>query len=83
MNTEFSKLYAEEGEKWTARQGARMLRLAVVKNVFGQGLISESEAEELLSGCLSPGDESTRIDDSALLNVTFEQAVEATRGPVP
>lgn len=83
MNAEFSEMYARDGDKWTNRQGARMLRLAVVKNVFGQGLISESEAKELLSGCLSPGDESTRIDDSALLNVTFEQAVEATRGPVP
>jgi hypothetical protein len=46
---------------------ARQLRLAVVTNVFEQGLLSEGEARELLMRPLSPGDDSTIYDDSALL----------------
>lgn len=64
---------------WGDRQGARMLRLAVIKNLLGQGAISADDARELLSGCLTPGDETTRVDDSGLLSMTFEEAVEATK----
>ncbi len=59
------------------RKGARFLRIAVVRNVFIQKLITEGEAKELLRGQLSPGDESSRVDDSGLLNVTLEE-VKAT-----
>ena len=46
---------------------ARQLRLAVVTNVFKQGLLDEGAAKELLAGPLVPGDDSTIYDDSALL----------------
>ena len=46
---------------------ARQLRLAVVTNVFEQGLLDEEAARELLARPLSPGDNSTIYDDSALL----------------
>ena len=46
---------------------ARKLRLAVVTNVFDQGLLDEGAARELLARPLSPGDSSTIYDDSALL----------------
>lgn len=46
---------------------ARQLRLAVVTNVFKQGLLDEEDARELLARSLSPGDDSAVYDDSALL----------------
>ena len=46
---------------------ARQLRLAVVTNVFEQGLLSEEEARGLLARPLSPGDDDAIYDDSALL----------------
>lgn len=46
---------------------ARQLRLAVVTNVLEQGLLDEKAARELLAGPLSPGDDSTIYNDSALL----------------
>jgi len=46
---------------------ARKLRLAVIKNVMLQKLITEDEALELLRGPLSPEDDATIVDDSALL----------------
>jgi hypothetical protein len=50
-----------------AQATARKLRLAVIKNVLMQGLITEDDALELLRGALSPEDETTIVDDSALL----------------
>lgn len=64
---------------WSNRQGARMLRFAIVHNVLRQGLIDEADAKELLSGCLTPGDERTRVDDSGLLSMTFNEAEAATK----
>ena len=46
---------------------ARQLRLAVVTNVFDQNLLDEGAARELLARPLSPGDNGTTYDDSALL----------------
>lgn len=46
---------------------ARQLRLAAVTNVLEQSLLDEKAARELLAGPLSPGDDSTIYDDSALL----------------
>ena len=68
---------------WGVRQGARMLRLAVVKNLLGQGQLNAGDAQELLSGCLTPDNESSRIDDSSLLSLTFDEAVEATKDGQP
>ena len=46
---------------------ARQLRLATISNLVGQGILDEPSAKELLSGPLEPGNESTIVDDSALL----------------
>ena len=46
---------------------ARQLRLAVITNVFDQGLLDEDAARGLLAGPLVPGNDSTIYDDSALL----------------
>ena len=45
---------------------ARQLRLAVVTNVFKQGLLDEEAARKILAGLLSPSD-GVACDDSALL----------------
>lgn len=46
---------------------ARKLRIAVVKNVFKQGLLTEEQAKDLLSGNLDATDDLTFCDDSELL----------------
>jgi len=53
---------------------ARALRLAVIQNQYDIGNLSTEEAKELLRGCLKPGDESTRIDDSDQLVIRDENA---------
>jgi hypothetical protein len=63
---------------------ARQLRLAVVTNVFDQGLLDEGAVRGLLAGPLSPGDDSTIYDDSALLGDPdgLEKIASSTREPV-
>ena len=54
---------------------ARSLRLAVVQQQYDTGRLDPVEAFGLLRGCLTPGDEATRYDDSRLLDQhrpTFE-----------
>lgn len=51
---------------------ARAMRLSVVQSQYDAGNLSEDEARELLSGPLSPGDESTIIDDSSQLKLKIE-----------
>ena len=46
---------------------ARALRLAAVQSSVRQKLISFKDGVELLKGCLSPDEESTRVDDSRYL----------------
>lgn len=46
---------------------ARKLRLAVITNVWQQGLLTTEEAETLLRGRVDPCDECTAYDDSKLL----------------
>lgn len=46
---------------------ARQLRLAVVRNVYLQGNITEEQAKWCLSGPLSPLDSESIVDDSELL----------------
>ena len=58
------------------RSVARMLRLGVTSQIYNAGEITMEDAEEILCGCLTPGDESTRIDDSALLDESIEKAFE-------
>ena len=63
---------------------ARKLRLAVVTNVFDQNLLDEEAARELLAQPLSPGDNSTIYDDSALLGDPdgLEKIANSAREPV-
>ena len=62
---------------------ARDLRLAVTQNVFDQGFITEDEAREILSGPLTPGDETTVYDDSALLRLGLTPvAADAEAAPL-
>ena len=63
---------------------ARQLRLATISNLVGQGILDEPSAKELLSGALEPGNDSTIVDDSALLGdpealvkIAAEQSVRA------
>lgn len=48
---------------------ARALRLAVVQQQYNAGNLSLDEAKEILSGPLTPGDESTTYDDSGQLRL--------------
>ena len=62
---------------------ARQLRLSVVTNVFEQGLLDEEAARELLARPLSPGDDSTICNDSALLGDPdgLEKIANSVPGP--
>lgn len=62
---------------------ARQLRLAVVTNVFEQGLLDEEAARELLTKPLSPDDDSTIYDDAALLGDRDGlEKIASSSGPV-
>ena len=58
---------------------ARIARYSTVYMMFSSGLFEKAEAADLLSGCLTPDDETTRFDDSALLNENYEKAIELIR----
>lgn len=47
---------------------ARLVRLLSVRQFYLSGLIDEDNAVEILNGCLSPDDESTKRNDSDLLD---------------
>jgi hypothetical protein len=53
----------------------RKLRLAVVRQQYEIGNLTEAEAIELLSGPLTPGVDTTVVDDSALLKVPADEAL--------
>lgn len=58
---------------------ARFLRLGVVRNLLGQGILSRADAVELLQGPLSPGDPASVVDDSGLLDASLSE-VKAVLG---
>ena len=58
------------------RNSARFLRLAVLRNLVDVGELTESDAKDLLSGPLTPGDVSTFCDDSELFNESPEKIKE-------
>ncbi len=51
------------------RKEARMLRLVIVRGCLVSGDISRKDAIDLLKGPLTPGDDSTIVDDSELLDL--------------
>lgn len=63
----------EQEKEMSEKNLARFLRIATIRNVLGSNLIDREDALELLKGCLTPGDESTRQDDSYMLDWTVEQ----------
>ncbi len=60
---------------------ARSLRLAVIRNVFEQGLLSEEDAKEILSGPLAPDQPMTVFDDSEWLTKEFPVDGEGMTDP--
>lgn len=53
---------------------ARKIRLATIKNLFEQDLLTEADALAILAGPLTPGDDTTICDDSQWLLVDFSDA---------
>ena len=52
---------------------ARSLRLAIIRQQYRIGNLTEADALELLSGPLTPGDETTVEDDRDLLNASLDE----------
>lgn len=63
----------------TERAFARLLRFVTVVSLLNKGLIDRIQAEDILAGELSPGDVSTTVDDSALLDEDYGQALVMIR----
>jgi len=61
------------------RDNARFLRIAVIHNLLESGCLDRADAIEILQGCLTPGDETTRQDDSHMLDWTVEQIIAELR----
>ena len=55
---------------------ARALRLAVTRNVWMQGILTDEQAKDILRGRLSPDDPSSECDDSDLLDLPASDALE-------
>jgi len=55
------------------KQTARFMRITFVKQFFTLGELTREEAEELLNLPLSPGDESTLVDDRELLGLSSSE----------
>jgi len=55
---------------------ARALRLAVTRNVWMQGILTDEQAKDVLRGRLSPDDPSSEYDDSDLLDLPANDALE-------
>lgn len=55
------------------RDGARFLRLAVVRNLMGSGNLSREDALDVLNSPLTPGDPTTLSDDRDLIDITVEE----------
>ena len=56
---------------------ARGIRLAITKQQYNIGNLTREEAIDILSGPLTPGDESTTRDDSHLLDASLEEIYKA------
>lgn len=53
---------------------ARFARLQLTQLNYDHGNIDLKQAKEILSGCLEPGNETTRRDDSAQLKIKGQNA---------
>ena len=58
---------------------ARMLRFAVISRLYADGRLELPDTMELLAGPLTPGDASTIVDDSQLMNMPYEAALDFIR----
>lgn len=55
------------------RMLARMIRYRTIATLYMAGTLTKEEASEILTGCLTPGDETTRVDDAPLLDKTYQE----------
>jgi hypothetical protein len=76
----FYEKYVAPKHDTNQSKNARMLRIAVVRNVLGQDMISRDDALDLLRGPLTPGDLSTAYDDSGLIDAALEEATAKILG---
>jgi hypothetical protein len=58
------------------RRMARLLRIAVITQQHQIGNLTKEEAVSLLRGPLTPGDDTTIVDDSALLCLPLATIME-------
>ena len=58
------------------RRMARLLRLAVISQQYQIGNLTKEEAISLLNGPLTPGDDTTIANDSALLELPLATIME-------
>lgn len=58
---------------------ARILRYSVISGCYANGTLDLPAAMELLAGPLEPGNDSTIVDDSQLMNMQFEAALDFIR----
>jgi hypothetical protein len=56
-------------------KNARMIRWALVHDFYREKLLDRAGAIEILKGPLKPDDESTVVDDSALLDIPSSELV--------
>lgn len=56
---------------------ARAARFMTVRSLVDSGVFTKEDAKEILSGPLTPGDDSTIYDDSELIDLDAEEAVKA------
>lgn len=69
---------SEDAQK--RRKGARLLRAAVIRQLYEAGSLSEEQAVEILSGPLTPGDETTIEDDRHLLKIGKDELLRLLGG---
>ena len=59
------------------RKWARLLRLGIVGAAYRNDELTREDAIECLNRNLNPNDDSTFVDDSRLLDMTFQEAVSS------
>jgi hypothetical protein len=61
------------------RNMARWLRLSVIRNVLASDYITRDDAIDLLKGPLTPGDPTSIVDDSNLIDASIEEVSKVLR----
>jgi hypothetical protein len=77
INVQFE---AQVNFQCTDEQAARLVRIGMVQGLLLGGMLTETGALSVLRGPLSPGDDSTIVDDSGLLHLDPSEAVARIMG---